>query len=208
MPRRVKNANEDIDLDLHYRLLEGDRTATMTIVKRHLAEVIRSVETDFSNLHDPALVEEASHDALSGYFRNPVVYNPEKLSLRRFLVMAAKDDLRNLLQKERRRWKRQPVRLDHVELHGADAEQIIDSSNDPARLELDQSHLLAKIRNVLPQAADREILELMMGGERSTAVFARALGIEALPVDEQEKIVKRNKDRIKKRLQRARILDP
>ena len=45
--------------------------------------------------------------------------------------------------------------------------------------------------------------ELMGEGERRTAVFARALGLEDRPPGEQEREVKRVKDRIKKRMQRA-----
>jgi hypothetical protein len=45
-------------------------------------------------------------------------------------------------------------------------------------------------------------MQLMMEGERATHTFANVLGILDLPSNEQRKIVKRNKDRIKKIIQR------
>jgi len=49
----------------------------------------------------------------------------------------------------------------------------------------------------------QRVLDLQRCGERRTAVFAEGLGIADRPVSEQEAEVKRVKDRILKRLQRA-----
>ena len=50
---------------------------------------------------------------------------------------------------------------------------------------------------------ERAALDLMLGEERRTASFAEALGIGHLSVTEQEAVVKRTKDRIKKRIERG-----
>jgi hypothetical protein len=42
----------------------------------------------------------------------------------------------------------------------------------------------------------------MMDGVRETAAYAAVLGLHHRPLHEQEKIVKRHKDRLKKMLQR------
>ena len=47
---------------------------------------------------------------------------------------------------------------------------------------------------------DRDLLWLMLEGTRETSIFSEALGITDLTEDEQKEIVKRNKDRIKKRI--------
>ena len=66
------------------------------------------------------------------------------------------------------------------------------------------------INAIPPQVTDglskRElgVLELMLRKERKTAVYARAYGIEHLPVVEQRREIKRVKDRLQKRLNRAR----
>jgi hypothetical protein len=46
-------------------------------------------------------------------------------------------------------------------------------------------------------------LDLMREGEKRTVVFADAAGFSDLPPEEQAREVKRVKDRIKKRIQRA-----
>jgi hypothetical protein len=51
---------------------------------------------------------------------------------------------------------------------------------------------------------EQRVLALLADGERSTAAFARVLGLTDSPEDEQRREVKRVKDRIKRRLQRAR----
>jgi hypothetical protein len=50
---------------------------------------------------------------------------------------------------------------------------------------------------------DRRVLRLMVDGERRTAVFAAVLGLDGQPAEAQRREVKRAKDRIKKRLERA-----
>jgi hypothetical protein len=55
--------------------------------------------------------------------------------------------------------------------------------------------------------AERRVLALMLDGERSSAAYAQVLGITGLPAAEQEREVKRAKDRIKKRLEREGARD-
>jgi len=58
--------------------------------------------------------------------------------------------------------------------------------------------------NVLDKETDKQIVSLMAEGVRETAAYATVLGISNLPSQEQAKIVKRNKDRVIKLLQRKR----
>jgi hypothetical protein len=51
---------------------------------------------------------------------------------------------------------------------------------------------------------EARVVELMLRGERKTQVYAEAYGIADLSPDEQRRIVKQVKDKLKKRLLRAR----
>jgi hypothetical protein len=55
---------------------------------------------------------------------------------------------------------------------------------------------------LLEEPRDRAILRLMMDGVRETEEYAEVLQVHDLAQEEQREIVKRNKDRIKKTLQR------
>jgi len=62
-----------------------------------------------------------------------------------------------------------------------------------------------RVEQVIPDQTDRRVIELMLHGERRTAVFAEAMGVAHLGKDEQKRMVKRKKDQLKKRLQRLGI---
>ena len=52
-----------------------------------------------------------------------------------------------------------------------------------------------------------QFLALMEQGERKTAVFAQALGIDEMQKEEREAIVKRTKGKLKKRMERGACRD-
>ena len=58
------------------------------------------------------------------------------------------------------------------------------------------------LSNLLPDPVDQEIVLLMMEGVRETSTYASVLGISDRPSEEQAQVVKRYKDRIKRKLQR------
>jgi hypothetical protein len=62
--------------------------------------------------------------------------------------------------------------------------------------------LLTAMFDALSDTRDREILRLRSQGEKRTSEYARILGIEQLSITEQEKEVKKHKDRIMKFLKR------
>lgn len=196
---------EDVpDHELHRLLLNGDPTASARIVERYLDRLIERLSARFPNV--PDLVEDAVSQALTAYVMNPQIYNPNLSPLFSFLFMAAKRDLLNLLAAEKRRLKHEVVELEaDVALDEPGTEYLADERANPERLDLDQDELEARIQRVLPDPRDRELLKLMMDGERRTEAFAQILGITSLPLAEQRAVVKRHKDRIKQRLRRARI---
>ena len=65
-----------------------------------------------------------------------------------------------------------------------------------------RQRLIRSVAESLPEP-DRRVLELMQHGERRTAVYAEVCACADRPADEQARLVKRVKDRLKKRVQRG-----
>jgi hypothetical protein len=120
--------------------------------------------------------------------------------------MLAEGDLLNQLASERRHQRRREtqnvVELDqlagnHSWADGSPLTRLV-RDEDLAR---DQA-VLGRIRQgCTPQ--EQQVLDLMLADEHSTAVFAAVLGLAERSQDEQERVVKRYKDRLKKRLSRG-----
>jgi DNA-directed RNA polymerase specialized sigma24 family protein len=151
---------------------------------------------------DPHLIEEAAETALLALGNNPQGYDPRRASLEGYLRLSARGDLLNLLRRERRhRLKRCDLRL--VE-DGVEAGKYPGREDDPSwRLCLaEETERLLRPPPGLSEG-ERRVWELMQRGERATSVCAEALGLSHLPRHEQAVKVKRVKDRISKRLERA-----
>lgn len=92
-----------------------------------------------------------------------------------------------------------------VELPLGSAEYLVSGQDDGPDYGLIQRELppaLERLISSLTNDRDRRLLVLMTDGERSTEQFAIELGIQNLSQSEKEQIVKRHKDRLKKKLQR------
>jgi hypothetical protein len=141
----------------------------------------------------------AAEDAVLALLRDPTIYDPAQRGLIGFLRMAAERDLENVLQKELRHHRKRENR-DCVELapdpRNSEEEGLADDLPS-----FDDSDIAVEIDGFT--ATERAVFELMRTGERATAAYVPLLGIEHLPEAEQAREVKRVKDRIIKRLQRA-----
>jgi DNA-directed RNA polymerase specialized sigma24 family protein len=138
---------------------------------------------------------EAAGTALLDFLKRPAAFDPARRSLAGYLVMAAAADLKNLLRKEARYRPNLRVHVELDELPG----------NEPAEagaLRFEDFPDLMAVRDALPPP-ERAALDLMRQGERNTASFAAVLGLMHLPPDVRQAEVKRVKDRVLKRLQRA-----
>jgi hypothetical protein len=111
--------------------------------------------------------------------------------------MAARRDLANVRAKERRHYRKREVR-DCVELAAPGGNSLADA-DFPSFDDPDIAPLVAALPDV-----ERRVLDLMRTGERRTEAFAAVLGLGGRPEDEQQREVKRVKDRVKKRLKRGR----
>ena len=141
----------------------------------------------------------AAADAVLDLIRKPAIYDPAKCGLIGFLQMSARRDLLNELAKEARHHRGRDS-VECVELAADDGNSSADTGS-AGLPSFDDPALAAEIASCT--ATECAVLDLMRAGERATSAFAAALGIGERPADEQAREVKRVKDRIIKRLQRA-----
>lgn len=201
------STQRDLGLRLHEQLLANDPTATARIAEAFWQVLEHRLSRGFPSLDDPHLIQTAISDALVGYFQRPTQFDPTRLDLCSYLYMSARGDLLNALKRNTVEKRRLVSIAAHVEVEDDAAETGVDVAA-PYDLEEEVltrlSPVSIRLDVLFPDAVDRELVDLMLAGERDTLRFASVLGIEGLATDEQAKTVKRHKDRLKKMIQRHR----
>jgi hypothetical protein len=189
-------------IDIHKRLLEGDPTAPAELAEGVLEALVKKLSLKYTSLPDTHLPAEAATDALIDYIKRPEQFDPTQRGLFGFLVMTAERDLQNALAKINRRQQKE-IRLDFVEV-GEEGGNTRDRT-EQLDAAIDYEKVREKVYMLFDDPKDREVFKLMIEQEeRSTEVFARVLGLEDLPKDQQRAEVRRHKDRILKHFQRNR----
>lgn len=198
----------EIALEIYAKLCEKDPIATSDVAVCFL-DPLADWLLRMNPRIDPHLCEQAADDAILSLIANPQAFNPDKGPLDAYLRMSAQADLRNVLSRERRHSNRRE-NLAVVELFGASG-NLNQGDGDPAliveRDEEDREALMRVVPFDIEQDFTRDeqrVFALILQGERRTGAFARALGITDHPDHDQRAEVKRIKDRIKRRMQRAR----
>jgi len=194
-------ALRELGKELHQLLIAGDVIAPARIAESFMPLVLARVKRCFPSLGDPHLVDTAVEDALISYFGRPAQYQPDKGNLLAYLTMSAIGDLKNMLRKH----ERESSDAQGVELGDRPAEHPMEMYGDVASEDeavLEPAPVWNHLMGLLPDAKDRELLALLIEGERSTGKFAAVLGVSDLPPKQAAAIVKRHKDRIKKRITR------
>jgi len=183
--------------NLHQKLSAGDPTASQELAQILLPLLIRQLSKIFPMV-DKDIISDGVTDAFLEYCIKPESFDPGKnVPVDRFLLMAARRNVSNVLRSEKRRRDREEkyAREEFVELADFAGNTIGEGRNSDARK---LSHLLG----LLDDPKDKQILRLKLAGERHTEAFSKVLGISDLPVEVQRKEVKRAKDRIEKILRR------
>jgi hypothetical protein len=194
-----------IGLQLHQLLLGGDPTAFARIAELYLEPLKLALTRRFPNLDDPHLIETAIEDALLNYWSHPEKYDPKKRRLVGYFYMSACGDLLNYLSRN----KAELTKIEIVELSDIEQEYLIEDesgSYDIEKVITGELPIIARIQDLLDNPVDMELLLLMVLDVRETYEFARVLKVTDQPFKEQQRIVKQNKDRIKKMIQRH--IDP
>lgn len=185
----------DDELVAAWRRLLDDPTAGGAFLALTLRPLVEALAV-WRPAADPHAVETAAEEALLAFLKRPVAYDQAKSTLPAYLRLIARRRLLNHFAAERRHHAGR-IPWESVELGATDR-------NDPAGDD-SPSFDTPAVQDVITAFSDgeRRVFDLTLAGERRTAVFADAMGLSDRPADEQEREVKRAKDRIKARLKRA-----
>lgn len=190
----------------HERVLAGDPVAFSQLAEWLYADLVRDTgsraraRSGGGGVVDMDLIEESVGRALLEYNDQPQRYDPEQASIRTYMVMAAYRDYLNAVTKEWRHTQRQATLTGEgmVDLEIADGRQELEE----LLTRISAEEWWGRIKDDISDPVDRQVMVLVMNGVRATDRYARLLGLETLPVDEQAREVKKAKDRIAKRLRR------
>lgn len=188
---------------LHQQLLSGaSLAATSQIAELFLPPLLKRLRRMFRNIQDQDLVDEAVEDAFQNYFAHPQQFDPARANLATYLQLRAKTYLLNSLAQQKSHQERFVVEVDASEpvyTIGTPGE----SSVEDLLIEHEtQAAIVERLLGIVTDPVDFKFVMLMIEGVRETGAYAEILCVASLPLEEQVQIVKRNKDRLKKLVQR------
>ncbi len=199
---------------LHVTYVAGDPAARGEIflryyaaLKTHLHIFVKRKQLFLRGGDIDDVVDEAAIDALKSYFDRPASYDPARRGLLGYLKMSAEGDFKNRFTREVGR--EAGLESDFVELDDTGWNNVADGGIDPVDAIEDEqaaAALQARAETVAETDDERIVLRFMLERERSTAVYALALGLTAKTRKEQRTEVGRIKDRLTKRIRRG-LLD-
>jgi hypothetical protein len=198
------------EIELHKLIRSGDDLAFAKLCDKYLESTIKKVRNFNWQIHlsDNSFITEVVIDSFYGYFYNPEKFNPEKQTLERFLVMDVEGDLKNAWAKRtkhQQRFKSIKNGGEFDEQNGNSKTVEIKNMNTPSQVIIDEEAdkiLNTELRKHFDSDKDIEMANLILSKERDTNAYASVLEITHLDFEEQQHEVKRNKDRIKKVLDR------
>jgi len=198
------------EIELHNLIQSGDDLAFAKLCDKYLEPTIKKVRHFNWQIHlsDSSLIPEVVIDSFYGYLYNPDKFNPEKQTIEKFLMIDSEGDLKNAWAKKKRHQKKFEIIKNEVEFDeqfGNSEIGKIRNLNTPSQIMIDNEAdgiLNAELKKHFDSDRDIEMANLILAKERDTSVYAGVLEISHLNFEEQQQEVKRNKDRIKKVLDR------
>lgn len=185
---------------IHARLAEGDPTASSDLIRLLYGPLIGHAIKKYGRAGlSEDLAKDFAVNVLAGVIGTPESFDPGKGNLFGFLCMALDADVQNAFRDAK---TRREIFSDYaVEVRHVTGTMYVTSPETS----IDAKRLAERYRaEIVQEAGDDEVLTLMLDGERDYHLYAKALGIENLPLDERREEVKRRKDRIEKRIERIR----
>jgi DNA-directed RNA polymerase specialized sigma24 family protein len=192
---------------IHRRITKHEPTAFAELCEAALPHLVSFLGEMYPG-QDAHTRETTAIDLLLDYRKRPTQYHANRLSLFAYLRMAAKYDMLNQIEKQRRR-ERWLTDLDDAGV----ALQLADRNTEQDNTELEEwlkQYTDLSLREVFVEAnaqldeRDQQMLLMMLEGIRETSAYAELLGIDGLDEAARRQEVKRAKDRIMKRLKRLR----
>jgi len=184
--------------EIHARLVGGSRSASRDLFVLALVPVKKYLLKNHPSLGDDDAHDVAT-DAILAYLQSPERFDPAKASLWTYLCMTAGTDAIDVLRRRGRQQAGLEIAKQDVELCVADANDRVDMENSIDAQRIIQAHGARLATN----ESERQLLVLLLEGEKSTEAFASILGLDprqSATVD----LVKQAKDRMLLRLRRLR----
>jgi hypothetical protein len=186
------------EYQFHRRLCARDDPIAFAELAEWLYDaLVQDVRKRAGHQADPILVEEAVGQALLDYHDRPEGYDPGRISLRSYLVMAAYGDFRNAFAREQRVQARQVSLLD-LTLQRDDIVVSMDHLDE----QLHAEELWAVIDETFPDPVERGVVDLIINHVHAPEPYIHLLHLEGLPGDEQVRQAKLAQYRIARRLRR------
>ena len=186
------------EYEFHRRLCARDDPVAFAELAEWLYDtLVQDVRKRAGYQADPILVEEAVGQALLDYHDRPEGYDPGRISLRSYLVMAAYGDFRNAFARENRVQAHQ-VSLSELLLRRDE----IAGGTDTLDEQLQVDDLWAVIDETFPDPVERGVVDLIINRVHAPEPYIRLLHLDGLPGDEQVRQAKLAQYRIARRLRR------
>ncbi|HZT42271.1 MAG TPA: hypothetical protein VFA07_08775 [Chthonomonadaceae bacterium] len=198
---------------LYLRLLAREADAPSDLADAYLGPLLDALHSHFPDIPDLTLVDDIVENTLLRFPKEPEKYNPARSSLWTYLYMDALGDIKNALDSA----KRQERKLRLVSLDRDVAESEPDRKGELEEMMIRQEvpdylpdgveihEVRAEVEVIISNATDLAVAELQLAGERKTEAYAKALGITNMPVDEQRRRVKQEKDKWRARWRRLGV---
>ena len=187
---------------LHRRILDKDLVAPNQLCECYLGPLTAWLAVRFPLARSDDCCT-AAIDALMTYFDHPEKYDPTKLELGGYLRMVARRDLSNLGRSEAKHQRQREAnfRVEESQLVGNlfREEPLTVLSR---RQEQEAASRIVEAVRAECSEPERAVLELMIDGVRESIRYAAPLGVGHLPEKEMRHEVKKNKDRLEKRIER------
>jgi RNA polymerase sigma-70 factor (ECF subfamily) len=197
MPPRLDSSQL---LGLHHTICDGDRTASEELAELILEPLVDTISRRFPH-SDEQTIWDGVVDAFLDYCAHAHQFDEGcGVPLDRFLRLASRRNVMNLLRGEARRRAREEIAHSNVSA-AVELDPTVGNilqEEETRALQRQQEGMMQR----LSDPRDKQILALRLQGERHTEAFAEILGIAHLPIEAQRHEVKRAKDRIDKILRR------
>ena len=182
------------ELELYQRLLQQDETASAELFDAYYEDLLKYFTKSFEKSIDIDTITDYVADSLFKLIDHPEKYNPEKGTLLKFLQGDIRGDILNFLNRKKLNLVEFDMNIRNSIYRQSSEEQLIDDELI--------SKIKTKLQTWFTDTADFQLAWNIVCEERSTENYVTILSITHLPIEEQRKMVKRHKDRIKKQLER------
>lgn len=185
------------EYQLHRRICaRDDPTAFVELATWLYDSLVQHTRKRAGKQADPILVEEAVGETLLDYHDHPERYDPDRMSLSRYLVMAAYRDFQNAQAREQR------ASIHQVSLFDPALQEDVGSNEETLESEINAAEIRRIIHKLFPGEQERQVVELVLCKERSYEPYIEVLQLGGLPYKEQVRHVKLVKNRVIRRLRR------